>query len=337
MWGAIRFLAAFCAGALLVLTSVQCTRKPPYQVDISGVKVEPVTINRYEEVLFSINPFLLREEIDPYIETYYIFLGDEINDSTARRRLYDYITDPFIKELYVDSKEVWDKLRDLEAGLTTAFAYYKAHYPEENTPRVYSYISGLDYHLPVKYADDHLIIGLDLYLGRNYAKYGEIGIPAYKAQRMEPAFVIPDAVLILADKHMQSQAYIPETFLDYMIYEGKRLYFADCMLPSMHDTLKIGYTADQLRWMQRNQTYVWSYYIDNSFLYSSDRLLINKFVGDAPFTSAFSRNSAPRTAVWLGWQIVREYMRRHPEVSLQALLAEQDAQKILQQSRYRPK
>jgi hypothetical protein len=40
---------------------------------------------------------------------------------------------------------------------------------------------------------------------------------------------------------------------------------------------------------------------------------------------------------WMGLQIVRAYMLRHPDTSLDQLLAMQDAQQLLEASRYKPK
>jgi hypothetical protein len=331
----IRALTSIFLLIQVVSSFSACERKPYYQADTRGIHIDPIQIDRYEEVLFAINPFILREEIDPYIETFYFFLGDEIDDPASQQRLFDYITDPLIKELYLDSREVWSDLSELEASLTKAFHFYKAHFPEETIPKLYTYISGLDHQLPIKYAEGHLVIGIDMYLGRDYHNYKKIGVPLYQTISMEPGYVLPDVIRIIGEKHLQQSTSIPESFLEYMIYEGKLLYFMDCMLPQVADSLKIRYTADQLGWMQQNRGRVWSYYLENEFLYSTDRQMINKFVGDAPFTAAFSRDSAPRTASWIGWQIVREYMKRNQDVSLSELLNDNDAGKILHESRFR--
>ena len=42
-------------------------------------------------------------------------------------------------------------------------------------------------------------------------------------------------------------------------------------------------------------------------------------------------------AAWLGWQIVRKYMEENPKVTLAQLMAEKNAQKILTESKYKPK
>jgi hypothetical protein len=320
---------------LTLLLFPQCRQKPFYEADISGVDIDSVRISRYEEALFSVNPFRLQEELEPYSEEFRFFLGDGLQDPLARQQLFAYITDPLLQELYEDTKAVWPDLEKLEEDLTRAFRFYRAHFPEGRIPRIYSYVSGIDYQLPIKFADYHAAIGLDNYLGSEYPTYGRIGIPLYQARTMAPEFVAVDLMRMMAELHIQQQPYEPETLLDFMVYEGKMLFFLDCMFPHLADSIKVGYTSQQQDWMQENRALVWTYFVDNELLYSSDRQMISRFIGDAPFTSVFSRGSAPKTAVWTGWQIVREYARRHPEVPLRELLNMRDARQLLQDSRFR--
>ncbi len=334
-----RFLSLFTFLLIIILGLSSCggfRKKPHYQADISDISIDPVSIGRYEEVLFNLNPYNLRDDIDPYIDQFYIFLGDEINTEAGQQQLFDYITDPQTRELYLDTKEVWPDVENLEKELTTAFRYYRYHYPGEPLPAIFTYISGLDYNYPVKYYDNTMVIGLDMYLGQDYHYYPKVGVPAYQTFGMQPPFVAIDVMKMLGERHLQEVTAMPEHFLDFMIYEGKVLYFLDCMLPQHHDTLKIAYNSEQFRWLKANLGRVWSYFIENEMLYSSDRQIIIKFIGDAPFTAPFTRNAPPRTAAFIGWQIVREYMKRNPELRLQDLLRENDSQKILNRSGFRP-
>ncbi len=320
---------------ILLITFVQCRQRPPYQADISRVHIDPVEISRYEELLFNVNPYRLQEELEPHTDRFRFFLGDGLQDPLARQQLFAYVTDPLLQELYEDTRKVWPDLEALEEELTLAFRYYRAHFPEAPIPALYSYVSGIDYQLPIKFADQHAAIGLDNYLGAGYKTYGQIGIPAYQARTMTPDYVGVDLMRLMAELHLQASPYEPETLLDFMVYEGKMLYFLDCVFPLVPDSVKVGYTQEQQEWMQGNRGLVWTYLVDNELLYSSDRQMISRFVGDAPFTSVFSRGSAPKTGVWTGWQIVREYMRRHPELSLPELLAMRDARQLLHDSRFR--
>lgn len=329
------FLLLFFFSAVMISCG-GTEKRPHYQADISGIKIEPVSIGRYEEVLFNLNPYALKDEIEPYIDRYYVFLGENIRTEQGRQQLFDYISDPQIRELYLDTKEVWPDVTFLEKELSEAFRYYHHHFPGEAIPRVFTYISGLDFQYPVKDYEDIIVIGLDMYLGKDYHLYPKVGVPSYQTFGMQPAFVSIDVMKLLGERKLQEMAAMPERFLDYMIYEGKILYFLDCMLPQHPDTLKMTYDQGQLKWLEANMGRAWSYFLENEMLYSSDRQIIIKFLGDAPFTAPFSRNAPPRTAAYIGWQIVRKYMERNQVKGLAGLFKENDAQKILNQSGFRP-
>ena len=76
---------------------------------------------------------------------------------------------------------------------------------------------------------------------------------------------------------------------------------------------------------------IWKTMANEKVMYRSKSFEINKWFADGPFTSATGvpQESAPQLGVWLGWNIVRQYMERHPEVTLNGLLSESDLQKIL--------
>ena len=164
----------------------------------------------------------------------------------------------------------------------------------------------------------------------------QAGIQQFQQFRMQPAFLESDIMRMMAENHLQQTEIVPQNLLDFMIYEGKVLYFLDSTLPLTHDSLKIGFTGTQLHWMQQNLDRVWTFFIENELLFSNDRGVIRNFVGEAPFTTAFGNNSPPRTAAYIGWQIVRAFMQHNPDVTLSELLHIQDSQKILTRSRFRP-
>jgi hypothetical protein len=320
----------------IMLFSHGCKRSPHWDADISSVRIPDIEIKRYETVLFNINPFNIPEELEPHMDDFPIFLGDAIFTEAGQMQLYDYITDPFILEIWKDTYDVWGDVSQLENELTLAFRYFRYHFPQSDIPVFYSYVSGLDFELPVKYYENNVIIGLDMFLGRGYRNYERVGVPAFKRNRFEPAAAPVEVMRVLAEDLIRYNRQIPETFLDFMIHEGKMLYFLDCMMPAVADSLKISYTMQQIDWAERNQGHAWAFYLDNEMLFSTDRQLIQKFIGAAPFTAPFSRGSAPRMGVFTGWQIVREYMRRNPDVSLTELFMDKSSREILNNSRYRP-
>ena len=107
----------------------------------------------------------------------------------------------------------------------------------------------------------------------------------------------------------------------------------------VNDAIKIGYTDKQLAWCKSYEGAIWAYFIENNLLFETDYQKIQMFLTEAPFTPGIGEKneSAPKLAIWTGWQMVRKYMNENPDVTLQQLMLEQDAQKILNSSRYKPK
>ena len=64
---------------------------------------------------------------------------------------------------------------------------------------------------------------------------------------------------------------------------------------------------------------------------------IMKLTSDGPFTSIFPQESPSRAGVWIGWQIIRKYMVENPNMTIQDLMNEKDAQLILAKSKYKPR
>ena len=121
-----------------------------------------------------------------------------------------------------------------------------------------------------------------------------------------------------------------------MIYQGKLMYFMDALMPDMNDTLKIGYTKKQLNWCKKNEAQMWLNLVENKRLYSNKRMDIIRYINDGPYTNGFPLESPARTGIWIGWQIVRKYMKEHPEITVPQLMQDSDYQQILNDSKYFP-
>jgi len=114
------------------------------------------------------------------------------------------------------------------------------------------------------------------------------------------------------------------------------MYFVDAMMPDLADTLKIGFTRRQLDFCKKNEATMWTYLAEHKQLFTTDRMSIKRFMDDGPFTSAFTDESPGRAGVWIGWQIVRSYMKQNNKVKLANLMEMTDYQSILNKSGYQP-
>lgn len=311
-----------------------CSTKNRWEINEKQLSFPKIKVWRYDSVLFNANPLKLQEAVKNIAADYAFFIGNHYEDTFAIKQLQAYITDPLLLEIYNDCQKQFPNLNELSTQLSKAFAYYKYHYPKGNIPKVYSYISGLEYEAPVKYADTVLAISIDMYLGANYKHYKKVGMPLFRQQRCQKEFIIADCIREMAKYHIPE--YPKTKFIDQIIYEGKILYLMDAFLPDVPDSIKIGYTAQQLEWCKASEDDMWKYFIHEKILYNNEPFVINKFIVDGPFTQPFTQKSPPRTGAWVGWQIVRKFMNKNKDVNLQQMLAINNAQRILSQSKYNP-
>ena len=121
-----------------------------------------------------------------------------------------------------------------------------------------------------------------------------------------------------------------------LIFNGKILYFLDAMFPNDEDSLKIGFSKSQLDFCRRNESKTWSFFIENKLLFNSNSNDYDKYISDGPTTNGFPRESPAMMGVWVGWQIVKKFMSENKNVSLNQLMNENDYQKILNLSKYKP-
>jgi hypothetical protein len=327
-----RTLSAFLWLILIFISGCQTGIRP---LQPAQVQIEKVKIADYGHALFLLNPNNVKEGLDSLSGEYRFFIGDN-PDTLKVMQIRDFITDPFNRGLYAKSREVYPNFDFLEDGLTKTFGTIKAVYPEFKVPQVYTYISGLLYEFPVQYIDTVIVIGIDMFLGWNFEEYRAAGLPVYLTRRMEPQNIIPECSRQIAFS-LLPQSYQPKTLLDQMIVHGKILYAIDQFNPDTPDSLKIGYTKSQVKWATDNEASLWRMLIDQELLFRGDAGLNTRFIQDGPFTTGLPSGSPAMLGRWLGWQIVRSYMKKNPDISLQQLFKQTDSQLILSESGYKPK
>jgi hypothetical protein len=307
------------------------------QIDIPKEDTFSVKVHRYEKALFAVDIKGLRNGLKKLTKEYSFFIPDSsLNDSSNLIQMKNYLTDKRIIELYEECVKIFPDEKDLESRLTKAFGYLKHYYPDKKIPKVFTYVSDLYHESPVIYDDSVLIIALDMYLGKDYKYYKMLGQPQYRLNKFNKEYILSDCMREIAITLIDNSKG-NKKFIDYIIYEGKVLYFLDAMLPDTPDSIKIGYTSKQMDWCLKNESNIWSFIIDKKLLYTSDPTIIAKLCMDGPFTPVFSKQSPSRTGIWIGWQIVRGFMENNAKVTLSELSVNQDAQDILTRSKYKPK
>ncbi|HSH51263.1 MAG TPA: hypothetical protein VK982_06035 [Bacteroidales bacterium] len=331
---------AFAVITLLFLFS-GCSKKNKFDVDIDDIDIK-IEVKRLDKDLFALEPNEVKGQIPYLIEKYGKFLElysqNVINIGSPYSKAYpDYltgfITDYTMFQVHNKVMEKFHAIDFIEEELTHAFKYYKYYFPQKTVPAVYTYQGGFNQSIVV--ADSILAIGTDKYLGPDVDFYDRLGISKYLQLNMVPEKIPTDAMKAWAMTEFVYNDSI-DNLMNNMIYHGKLQYFLDAMFPFIEDSLKFGFTSNQLKWCQKNEKPMWDNLVEQKLLFSTDYMTINKYINPAPFTTGFPRQSPGRAVVWLGWKIVHRYMERHPELTLKELMLNDHYQEILTESRYEP-
>lgn len=337
-------LICICFYTALLLTA--CGRK---KVDVSNIPVD-VKIERFDHDFDQLQTKPLTPQIAKLQDKYGVFYTDFIErilkiGSTTDTGYYKNLRDVFAGKAYSDLKHdvdvAYPNLDKQNTELTDAFRHIKYYYPGKKLPRVYAYISGFQAQTSI--GDGYFAVGLDLFLGADSRFYKSPGLieafPLYISRRFTPDNITPRVVEGIAREDMFPEPDSNKTLLSKMVYNGKIMYFVDQTMPDLADSTKIGFTGKQIKWCDDFKGNIWRYFLEENLLYETDYQKIQKYLNEAPFTPGLGEDndSAPKLGVWTGWQIVKQYMEKHPKITLQQLMADNDAQKILNESKYRPK
>lgn len=312
--------------------------------DISNIEVD-LFFKRFEQELFALDTTNYEKSLDELAQKYPDYFNFYVTQlmnfgamdsaKTYQKRLIPFLQNKDIKSLFDTAMVKYPNLDGLKEELTTAFRYTKYYLPNIEAPKVYTNVAEFG-PAAATYGDKILAINLDMYFGKHYPYYKSIRIPTYLSQRFEPEYIVPNTM----KAYFQELYPMPDDnnqLIDFMLQEGKMLYLLDLALPDTPDSLKIGYTQKQLEWSYGSEPMMWNFYVENEWLFSPKYREFQKFLNEAPTTSGMPPESPGKTAIWVGWQIVRKFMEKNPATSIEELMKMQSGQEFLQKAGYKPR
>jgi len=313
-----RFVVVLC------LFFLSCDQKSKVEKAVEEIPVD-VKVERFDKVFFETKPQDLAK-----VKKQYPFFFPAGNDDNV---WLNKMQDPIWREVYTEVEKKYSNFEPVREEFNALFQHVKYYFPETKIPKVITVIGEMDYNAKAIYADSLVIVALELYLGKNHKFYE---FPNYLKENFEERQIMPDVVSSFSFRKIPASA--DRTLLSQMIFEGKQLYAKDLLLPDYTDAEKMGYTPEQIKWCEENEEYMWRHFIENEMLYSEDPKLNTRFIAPAPFSKFYleiDNDSPGRVGAWIGWQVVRSYMKNN-NVTLPELL-KTNAKEIFEKSKYKPK
>ena len=302
-----------------------CSDKNMKEIDISNIDVA-FSVKRYEVDFYNAT----KENLPKVRQKYPYLFPEEFTDSLS----FEKINDKQEQELFAETQKKYKDFSSEETQLSSLFKHIKYYNASFQEPNIVTMLTNIDYDNRVIYADSLLLISLDVYLGKGHKFYGDY--PKYIRENNTKDHIVVDAAKAIIAQQVHSP--VDRSFVSKMIFEGKKMYLLDLYVPLISDTKKIGYSQDKFNWATLNEEQVWMYFMDKKILFSTETKLNKRFLENAPFSKFYAEqdNLTPgKIGVWVGWQIVRSYMK-HNDVSLQELLKINESD-LFNKSKYKPK
>ena len=315
--------------------------------DVTGINVD-YKLLRFEQDLFSIDTndiiadvAALQQKYPQFADFYFqrILQIKKPWDTTGvyLEHIKGFLTYSFTQQLYDTTQIVYNDLSSVSNQLKQGFQFYKYYFPEKEIPTIFTFISEFSYGVILPPIDNSIGIGLDLFLGASYKPYylPPLSMPKYIAKNQDKDHLVAKVFDgLLSDMQGENRG---GKFIDYIIHNGKRLYMLDQIMPYEPDSIKLGFTTAQTKWCEENELAMWAFFLKEELLYSNDQQKFRSLVSESPSSSGMPPESPGRAGNYMGWQIVKAYMQRFPETSLQDLLALDDATTLLSKARYKPR
>ena len=304
------------------------------EVDYEVVRFEKEMLNGTVESLTNAHPAFAREffrhVIPVYVDKDYESAYANIKSASELKYLVDTID-----ILYHD----FDKIN---ADFRKAYQFVNYYFPEIDIPDIYTFVSGFAHQQFIfenGKGNNGFGIGLDMFLGSSF-DYGSIAPenPAfsnYLARTFNKDHIVRKSINSLLDDFIPNSKKV--RMLDQMIYNGKKLYLLNKILPEVSDTIVMEYSKKQWEWAEENEIEMWAFFLKENLFYETNSQKINKYINPSPHSPGMPPRAPGRTANYIGWKIINAYMQRFPETTFEDLVKMDDAQALLQKSRYKPK
>lgn len=322
---------------LLVFLLSGCNKSEKHEQETLNISVI-----RFEQALFSVDFDTLDSHIAWLNQQYPDFFSlysnqviktGPVNAPAFSSYLQDFLTDYTIYQTYSKTKEIFQDFSDIEEQINVNLWNYQHLLPGIQIPAVYTCISGFNQSIIL--GDSILAIALDKYLGRDCQFYRKLNWNRYQIKNLYQEKIPSDCIYALSLADFPKPPHT-ERLIDHMLYYGKALYLTQQCAPETHDTIILGYTGQELAFCHQFEERMWTFLVEQKLLFHSDGIKIAQFTEDGPFTKFFGNNSPPRAANWIGLQVVKQYMKKNPEVSTEALMNNTDYEEILRHSGYNP-
>lgn len=220
---------------------------------------------------------------------------DSLSQSAPMRVFY-----PEVEKRLKSLNEIEQQLGGLKQSL-------REKLPSIPDVRLYGIIS--PYRQGVITSDSIVLVALNLYLGPDYPGY--TGFEEYfKNSRIADRIPYDIAEALITSHYPYTPTQSP-TLISKMLYQGALVNIIAGIMPNADLAMALGISNKDLEWFQLHERELWEATLDKSLLYSTSELDAAKILSPGPSSDLLLHDAPGRAARFLGYRIVKDYIRTH--------------------------
>lgn len=318
----------------------------PDTPDVSGINAD-IRIHRFDQDIYALDTTntegglkTLEQKYPEFSNIFFerIISLKEPKDSVGnyRKQIRPFLTNPAMRGMMDTIASTYPNFDEQKKEIEQGLRYFKHYFPKNKAPTDF-YTMPSAYNFPVVFLSDSAVaIGLDMFLGEQHTTYEALitMYPKFISRTFRKDYLVERVFeLLVSDLVGEPEG---NRLIDYMIHNGKKLYILDCLLPNTPDSIKLAYSREQMSGCYTNEGFTWGRILKQNLLYSTKFQDYQKLVTPSPDAPVIAAEAPGGVGNFLGWQIVKQYMKKNPRVSLVELINLRDAQKIMDASKYKP-
>ena len=305
----------------LLITS-SCTQNPlnvnvdEVKLDLNFVNLDSIFVHSNEKDLATnvLNSGILKNQILSYELGQCLGVGP-LSDSGTVSRIKMFVNDPYVKRVENRIAEKFEDLSPRKKIIFDGFKHLKYHFPEGTYPKNIVFINS-HFASNIFCTEQEVGVSLERYLGAETDVIKELPDPIFQwiKDKMDAQYLERDVLTAWIMTHFIAES--KGTTAEKMVHWGKVIYLTEAAFPKMDKNIIMRYSKEDYEWATDNEYSFWQYLVKEKMLFSENERDQMNFLSDAPFTAGLPEKGPDRLGQFMGWKMVKSFMKANPKMSL---------------------
>lgn len=299
------------------------------QTERSTSVIQVIRYDKWQYEATIMNSFLALQKMNTEAPQMTKLLYEEVltigdaNDPNINTRFTEFFADPFLTKLTEDCEQQFPDLSKIEKQLSHGFGLLQKEIPELRIPKIYSIISALNQSIVV--GDSILAFSLDKYMGKDYEPYQRYYYP-HQSRNMTPDRIALDCFKYYL---LGNFPYCPKigkhSLYQFIMYRGKIGWIVKKLLNYKHSNADLlGYSIEEIEWCETHRDEVRTWLFQTPLLQRKDPMTIRMLTQPNPSPNINEKDLPPLFGIWIGMELIDNYMLKHPQTTIKQLLEKTD-------------